>query len=118
MIGLEPAESRGRLTRVYGRMTWPLGVATWLERAGDQARGPKRPRASVLGSGPMTTPRAVSGFLLAALLVARASLAATPLPVAAGLEPQRNAFREVLDLSGVWDFALDPGDVGEAQGFF
>lgn len=33
------------------------------------------------------------------------------------LYPQQNASRNVLDLSGLWDFQPDPQEVGEAQGF-
>jgi beta-glucuronidase len=35
----------------------------------------------------------------------------------AGLRPQANAFRTVLDLSGLWEFRLDPGDEGRAAGW-
>jgi beta-glucuronidase len=31
--------------------------------------------------------------------------------------PQQNAFRSVLDLSGLWDFQRDPADAGEAAGW-
>lgn len=34
------------------------------------------------------------------------------------LRPQRNRFRDVLDTSGLWRFQLDPGDEGEARGWF
>ena len=34
------------------------------------------------------------------------------------LRPQQNAIRNVLDLSGIWQFQLDPNAVGEAQGWF
>jgi beta-glucuronidase len=33
------------------------------------------------------------------------------------LYPQQNHHREVQDLSGIWDFQLDPEDVGEAGGW-
>lgn len=34
------------------------------------------------------------------------------------LYPQQNDKRNLLDLSGVWDFQIDPGEVGEAEGWF
>jgi beta-glucuronidase len=34
------------------------------------------------------------------------------------LYPQRNEHRDALDLSGLWQFALDPDKVGEAAGWF
>ena len=34
------------------------------------------------------------------------------------LYPQQNDTRNLLDLSGFWDFKLDPEDVGEAEGWF
>lgn len=34
------------------------------------------------------------------------------------LYPQQNDVRNVLDLSGFWDFQLDPDDIGEAQGWY
>ncbi len=34
------------------------------------------------------------------------------------LYPQQNDIRNKLDLSGFWDFALDPDEVGEEQGWF
>lgn len=33
------------------------------------------------------------------------------------LRPQQNAFRNMLDLSGLWRFQLDPREEGEAQGW-
>lgn len=48
---------------------------------------------------------------------------AAPVPVAdtparAGLlRPRQNGFRDVLDLSGLWSFQLDPREEGEAQGW-
>ena len=62
--------------------------------------------------------------LLSCLTVGAAAWAEAPeAPVPAaeisiGLEPQANGFREVLDLSGFWDFKLDPGDEGERLGWF
>ncbi len=52
--------------------------------------------------------------LLLAALSAAASAPAPPAPDAPiALYPQANEFREVLDLSGIWDFKLDPKDEGE-----
>ena len=34
------------------------------------------------------------------------------------LYPQQNDKRNLLDLSGIWDFQIDPGEVGEAEGWF
>ncbi len=34
------------------------------------------------------------------------------------LYPQQNDRRNLLDLSGVWDFQIDPKEVGEAEGWF
>lgn len=34
------------------------------------------------------------------------------------LYPQQNAYRNVFDLSGLWEFQLDPKAEGEAQGWF
>ena len=34
------------------------------------------------------------------------------------LRPQQNATRATLDLSGLWDFAIDPDDAGEAEGWY
>lgn len=33
------------------------------------------------------------------------------------LRPQVNHFRDVLDLSGLWEFQPDPENVGEAGGY-
>lgn len=33
------------------------------------------------------------------------------------IRPQRNAFRDALDLSGVWRLRFDPADVGESEGW-
>jgi len=33
------------------------------------------------------------------------------------LYPQRNEHREILDLSGLWSFQLDPREVGESEGW-
>jgi len=46
------------------------------------------------------------------------TVAPAPPGSAIGLEPQANEFREIVDLSGIWDFKLDPGDVGEREGWF
>jgi beta-glucuronidase len=46
---------------------------------------------------------------------------ATPTPPAGPsvpLYPDANEFREVLDLSGLWDFKLDPRDEGERSSWF
>jgi len=34
------------------------------------------------------------------------------------LYPQQNDKRNLLDISGIWDFQIDPQEVGEAQGWF
>src|SRR5207248_2162437 len=34
------------------------------------------------------------------------------------LYPQQNSIRNVMDLSGLWQFQLDPKEEGEAQGWF
>jgi beta-glucuronidase len=34
------------------------------------------------------------------------------------LRPQQNAARATLDLSGLWDFQIDPDDTGEADGWY
>ena len=34
------------------------------------------------------------------------------------LYPQQNDVRNLLDLSGFWDFRLDPDEVGEQEGWF
>jgi beta-glucuronidase len=34
------------------------------------------------------------------------------------LYPQQNDRRNLLDLSGIWDFQIDPDEVGEAEGWF
>ena len=34
------------------------------------------------------------------------------------LYPQQNDTRNLLDLSGIWDFQIDPDDAGESQGWF
>ena len=34
------------------------------------------------------------------------------------LYPQQNDIRNALDLSGFWDFKLDPDEVGENAGWF
>jgi beta-glucuronidase len=40
-------------------------------------------------------------------------------PVSGGLlYPRQNSIRNVLDLSGLWQFQLDPTEEGEAQGWF
>lgn len=53
-------------------------------------------------------------------LAAVASPAAAPALVEpkVDLYPQANEFREVLDLSGLWDFKLDPRDEGERQSWW
>ncbi len=40
-----------------------------------------------------------------------------PGPLLARLYPQTNRFRTVLDLSGLWDFMLDPDDRGATEGW-
>ena len=55
-------------------------------------------------------------LLLLAVLSAAPPPPAAPAPATEtpiGLYPQANEFREVLDLSGIWDFKLDPKDEGE-----
>lgn len=32
------------------------------------------------------------------------------------LYPQQNDKRNILDLSGIWDFQIDPQEIGEAEG--
>jgi beta-glucuronidase len=56
--------------------------------------------------------------LVLAGAAAAAAAPAAPSPASIALEPQANEFREVVDLSGVWDFKLDPGDAGEREGWF
>ena len=34
------------------------------------------------------------------------------------LYPQQNDIRNLLDLSGVWDFKLDPDEAGENESWF
>ena len=34
------------------------------------------------------------------------------------LYPQQNDKRNLLDLSGIWDFQIDPNEIGEAEGWF
>jgi len=34
------------------------------------------------------------------------------------LYPQQNDKRNILDLSGIWDFRIDPQEIGEAEGWF
>ena len=41
---------------------------------------------------------------------------ATPSGPSGLLRPQQNQFRNVLDLSGLWRFQLDPQEEGETQG--
>ena len=36
----------------------------------------------------------------------------------AALYPQQNRFRDLFDASGLWDFQIDAGDVGEAQQWY
>jgi beta-glucuronidase len=49
---------------------------------------------------------------------APASRAAGPIrPLPCALLPQQNLTRSELDLTGLWDFQLDPEEVGEAQGW-
>lgn len=44
---------------------------------------------------------------------------AAPTPGRGGLlYPQQNRHRNMLDLSGLWQFQLDPGEEGEAKGWF
>ena len=38
-------------------------------------------------------------------------------PACISLTPQQNQYRNVLDLSGIWQFRTDPDKVGEAQGW-
>jgi beta-glucuronidase len=59
----------------------------------------------------VTLPSACFAILLAS--------AAAPSAAAreARLYPQQNELREVLDLSGMWDFRLDPKDQGVAEGW-
>ena len=38
-------------------------------------------------------------------------------PVPCALLPQQNATRVLLELAGLWDFQLDPGGIGESQGW-
>jgi beta-glucuronidase len=48
---------------------------------------------------------------------AQAATGASIRPVACSLLPQQNSTRTVLDLSGLWDFQLDPEAVGEQRGW-
>ncbi len=63
----------------------------------------------------------MSGLLVAPLLLAVTAAPTAPAgaagPREARLLPQQNELREVLDLSGFWDFALDRRDEGVAQGW-
>ncbi len=34
------------------------------------------------------------------------------------LYPQQNDRRNLLDLSGIWDFQIDPDEAGEAEGWY
>jgi beta-glucuronidase len=43
---------------------------------------------------------------------------ATPSGRGGLLYPQQNQFRNLLDLSGLWEFQMDPQEEGEAQGWF
>ncbi len=74
------------------------------------------------------------GFLMALALLGAAFLAGTttlraeadsPRPMIASeqdrgglLFPQQNQHRNILDLSGLWQFQLDPKEEGEAKGWF
>ena len=43
----------------------------------------------------------------------------TPAPGRGGLlYPQQNQVRNLLDLSGLWEFQMDPQEEGEAKGWF
>ena len=55
---------------------------------------------------------------LVSLATSPATMAAPPAEAQIGLFPQSNEFREVLDLSGIWDFKLDPRDEGERLSWF
>jgi beta-glucuronidase len=59
----------------------------------------------------------VKAAILLGLLVAAVPAGAAP-AASIGLLPQANEFREALDLSGLWDFKLDPKDEGEGAGWF
>ncbi|HEY8150264.1 MAG TPA: sugar-binding domain-containing protein, partial [Vicinamibacteria bacterium] len=61
---------------------------------------------------------AVVALALVAGVEAAPAPAASSGPASIALEPQANEWREVVDLSGVWDFKLDPADVGEREGWF
>jgi beta-glucuronidase len=51
-------------------------------------------------------------------LQAPAPATATPARRASPLLPQRNGVRDTIDLSGLWQFQLDPKDEGEANRWF
>jgi len=78
-----------------------------------------------------TTPASRRDFLRLTATAGLATAAGTPAaaqpapaaatavqPVPCPLLPQQNATRYVRDLSGLWDFQLDPGDVGAQAGWF
>jgi beta-glucuronidase len=61
---------------------------------------------------------AAGGLAGAAAPAEAQSTPAPPIrPVSCTLLPQQNATRSLLDLSGLWDFQIDPNAIGEAQGW-
>jgi beta-glucuronidase len=63
------------------------------------------------------TAATVAGLAAAARASAQPVVAAPVAPVPCTLLPQQNATRSLLDLSGLWEFQIDPTDSGERDGW-
>ena len=73
--------------------------------------------AAAAGAAPIVGPHAVTQNLSSPIAPRPAREPARE-PARGLLHPQRNQFRDLLDTSGLWQFQLDPGEQGEAQGWF
>ena len=80
--------------------------------------------AGTSGADGMTRRQVFAGAGLAGVLLAGRAAVATPAATAPGeprftpLYPHESATRATKDLSGLWDFRLDPDDQGEARRWF
>jgi beta-glucuronidase len=84
-------------------------------RLGELGRREALHTAAALGSASLL---AATPFLGARQAEAQPGGGAAMSDLAGLLRPQQNAHRNLLDISGLWDFQMDPREEGEAAGWF